>query len=138
MGQITCQFVRPDRLLYEGQVESLVLVTPSGELGIWPLHAPEIVALGDGIVRLNLLPEDGGGMVKVIVSGGYAEVENDLVIILADHARRSDDIEEDVVRQTRAQAEADRDALAKDDHRRAYYEGKIRWCDLLLKHATNQ
>lgn len=137
MGQITCQFVRPDRLLYEGQVASVVLVTPSGELGIWPLHSPEIVALGDGVVRLNLLEEDGGGMVKVIVSGGYAEVDDDLVIVLADHARRSDDIDEDVVLKTREAAEADRDALDEDDHRRAYYEGKIRWCDLLLQHAND-
>lgn len=137
MGQITCQFVRPDRLLYEGKVASLVLVTPSGELGVWPLHAPEIVSLGDGIVRLNLLEEDGGGTVAVIVSGGYAEIDDDLVIILADHARRADDIEPDVVRATRAQALADRDALDPDDHRRAYYENKMRWCDLLLRHAED-
>lgn len=138
MGKITCQFVRPDRLLYEGQVESLVLVTPSGELGVWPLHAPEIVALGDGVVRLNLLEEKGGGTAKVIVSGGYAEIANDLVIVLADHARRSDDIEPDVVSATREQAVADRDALDPNDHRRAYYENKIRWCDLLLEHAVTE
>lgn len=138
MGQITCQFVRPDRLLYEGKVASVVLVTPSGELGIWPLHAPEIVALGDGVVRLNLLEEDGGGTVKVIVSGGYAEVDDDLVIVLADHARRSDDIDEEVVRRTRADAVADMEALDPDDHRRAYYEGKIRWCDLLLSHVEDE
>ena len=135
MGYITCQFVRPDRLLYEGKAQSLVLVTPSGELGVWPLHAPEIVSLGDGVVRLNLLEEEGGGTVKVIVSGGYAEIEDDLVIILADHARRSDDIEPDVVQATRAEALADRDALEPDAHRRAYYDNKVRWCDLLLSHA---
>lgn len=135
MAYITCQFVRPDRLLYEGKVASVILVTPSGELGIWPLHSPEIVSLGDGIVRLNLLEEDGGGTVNVIVSGGYAEVENDLVIILADHARRSDDIEPEVVRATRAEAVANRESLDPDDHRRAYYDNKVRWCDLLLRHA---
>jgi F-type H+-transporting ATPase subunit epsilon len=138
MGQITCQFVRPDRLLYEGQVASVVLVTPSGEMGIWPLHSPEIVALGDGVVRLNLLEEDGGGTVKVIVSGGYAEVDHDLVIVLADHARRSDDIERDVVLETRAQAEAELKALDSNDHRDLYYENKIRWCDLLLAHADDE
>ena len=135
MAYITCQFVRPDRLLYEGKVASIILVTPSGELGIWPLHSPEIVSLGDGIVRLNLLEEDGGDTVNVIVSGGYAEVENDLVIILADHARRSDDIEPEVVRATRAEAVANRESLDPDDHRRAYYDNKVRWCDLLLRHA---
>ena len=145
MAYITCQFVRPDRLLYEGKVASVILVTPSGELGIWPLHSPEIVSLGDGIVRAIALGSTDGlkrnllatntGPVNVIVSGGYAEVENDLVIILADHARRSDDIEPEVVRATRAEAVANRESLDPDDHRRAYYDNKVRWCDLLLRHA---
>lgn len=138
MGQITCQFVRPDRLLYEGSVASLVLVTPRGELGVWPGHAPEIVALGNGVVRLNRLAADGGDMVKVIISGGYAEITPDQVIILADHARRADDIEAPVVRETRGKAVASRDALPKDDSRRAYYENKIAWCDLLLQHAPQE
>ena len=36
MAELSCQFVRPDRLLYEGPVASLILVTESGELGVWP------------------------------------------------------------------------------------------------------
>ena len=129
MGLITCQFVRPDKLLFEGKVQSLVLVTEYGELGVWPQHAAMIAALGDGVVRLHLPQEDGGDTVKIIVSGGYAEVSNDMVIILADHARREDDIERDVVLATRAAAEAKRDTLP------AYYDNKIKWCNLLLEHC---
>ena len=138
MGQITCQFVRPDRLLYEGAVASLVLVTPTGELGVWPLHSPAICALGDGVVRLNRLPEDGGETVEVIVSGGYAEITPSQVIILADHARRADDIEVDVVNETRDKAVAARDVFPEGDGRRAYYDNKIAWCDLLLQHASQE
>ena len=138
MGKITCQFVRPDRLLFEGEVASMVLVTPTGELGVWPGHAPEICALGDGIVRLHRTKEHGGDTVKVIISGGYAEITPNLVIILADHARRADDIEPDVVQTTRARAVADLEALDPSDHRTLYYENKIRWCDLLLLHAEDE
>ena len=49
---ITCQIVRPDRLLYEGQVESLVLVARTGEIGVWPGHASEIVALGLSLIHI--------------------------------------------------------------------------------------
>ena len=135
MAQITCRFVRPDKLLYEGPVASLVLATHTGELGVWPGHAAEICALGEGVVRLNQLPEDGGGTVRVLIAGGYAEISNNTVIILADHARRTDDIDPAVVRQTRANALAERDSLAEGDHRRAYWENKAHWCDLLLKDA---
>lgn len=132
---INCQFVRPDKLLFQGDVESLVLVSETGEVGIWPHHAPLIVALGNGVVRLHLPASDGGGEVKIIVSGGYAEVSNDTVIVLANHARRSDDIERDVVQTTKDKALAQRDALPEGDLRRAYYDEKVTWCDLLLAHT---
>lgn len=138
MATITCQFVRPDRLLYEGEVASLVLVTPTGELGVWPGHAPEICALGNGAVRLNLTADRGGETVKVLISGGYAEITPQRVIVLADHARRADDIEPDVVAETRAKAVSTRDELPSDDSRRAYYDNKIAWCDLLLQHAPQE
>ncbi|MDO4538502.1 MAG: ATP synthase F1 subunit epsilon [Coriobacteriales bacterium] len=132
---ITCQFVRPDKLLFQGDVDSLVLVAESGELGVWPGHAPAIVALGNGIVRLHIPAADGGGEVQIIVSGGYAEVSNDTVTVLADHARKSDDIEADVVQDTKDKAIAKRDSFPEGDHRRAYYDEKIAWCDLLLAHV---
>lgn len=132
---ISCQFVRPDRLMYQGDVESLVLVAESGEIGIWPGHAPMIVALGNGVVRLHLPAADGGEQVDIIVSGGYAEVSNDTVTVLANHARKSDDIEADVVQATRDEAAQKRDAIPAEDPRRAFYEEKITWCDLLLSHA---
>ena len=136
MAELNCQFVRPDRLLFDGPVANLVLVTYAGELGVWPGHAPEIVALGDGVVRIRRLPEDGGEEYDVVVSGGYAEVDNDGVIILADHARRTDDIDPEVVRRTRDEAIEALDEIVEGDHRAAYYEKKIRWCNLLLRHAA--
>ena len=76
------------------------------------------------------------GEYDVVVSGGYAEIDNDEVIILADHARRADDIDPDTVRETRDEAIEHLDQIDEGDHRRAYYEGKIRWCNLLLKQVT--
>ena len=134
MAGIHLSIVRPDRLVWEGDIHHVVLCARRGELGVWPLHAPEIVALGDGVMRIH---EDEGASVsqRVVISGGYAEIMGDEVIILADHARRADDIEPDVVRATREKACAALDALDADSHRRAYYESKIAWCDLLLQCA---
>ena len=113
---------------------SIVLATIDGDLGVWPGHEPEIVALGDGVVRLHINQPDGGVFTqKVVISGGYAEIDPSGDIILADHARRADDIDEDVVRETRDIAIDKRDALDEKDHRRTYYENKIKWCNLLLK-----
>lgn len=136
MAELICHFVRPDRSLFEGPVASLVLVTYAGELGVWPGHASEIVALGDRVVRITRRAEDGGGEYDVVVSGGYAEIDNDEVIILADHARRTDDIDPDKVRETRDEALEELDQIEEGNHRRAYFENKVRWCNLLLKQVT--
>lgn len=69
MAELNVQFVRPDRALFQGPVASLVLVTYAGELGVYPGHAAEIVALGNGVVRMKKLPQDGGGEEDVVVSG---------------------------------------------------------------------
>ena len=76
MAELMVQFVRPDRIMFEGPVASVILATPKGELGIWPGRRPIICALGDGVVRINRLEANGGGTVRVVVSGGYAEVDN--------------------------------------------------------------
>ena len=58
---------------------------------------------------------------------------SDEVIVLADHARRTDDIDPDIVRRTRDEAIEAREACDEGDHRRAYYDNKVNWCNLLLK-----
>ncbi len=136
MAELTCRFVRPDRLLFEGTVDSVVLATIDGEMGILPGHAPEICALGDGVVRLNCEVDDSPTR-RILVSGGYAEVGDDFVLVLANHARDIDDIDVDDVEKTKKIAEENRDKLPEHDSRRAFYQGKIDWCDLLLKHAKD-
>ena len=85
--ELNVQFVRPDRALFQGPVASLVLVTYAGELGVYPGHAAEIVALGNGVVRMKKLPQDGGGEENVVVSGGYAEIQDDEVIVSTERGR---------------------------------------------------
>jgi F-type H+-transporting ATPase subunit epsilon len=88
-------------------------------------------------VRLNLADEAGGGVLRVLVSGGYAEVDNDEVIVLADHARREDEIDLDRERAGLAEAMADRDRFGADDVRRAHYDNTVRWCQQLIDYAES-
>ena len=138
MAELTVQFLRPDRLMFEGPVASVILATPRGELGVWPGRRAIICALGDGVVRLNRREEDGGGIAHVVVSGGYAEVNDDTVIILADHARRTDDIDISETEALLADAKATLAGLAEDDNRKAYWAGKVKWWTMLLKYADTR
>lgn len=134
MDTLTCQIVRPDKLLYEGEATSVILAARTGELGIFPKHGAEVCALGDGVMRINR-PEgtDGPQQLRVVIMGGYAEVANDTLIVLATHARDLGDIEPQTVQQTRELATEQLNALPVGDHARAYYQEKINWCDLLLR-----
>ena len=125
MDTLTCEIVRPDKLLYKGEAANVILVARAGELGVFPKHGAEISALGDD-----------GSQRRVVIMGGYAEVANDRLIVLATHARNADDIEPETVKRTREKAAELRDSLDANDHRRAYYDEKIRWCDLLLTVAS--
>lgn len=138
MSTLTCRIVRPDKLLFEGEVASVVLATQTGELGVLPNHASEICALGDGVMRVTPSPEVGGPVRGIIISGGYAEIADNMVVVLANHARATDDIEPERVKEVRQEAVEARDAIPEGDHRRAYYVNKINWCDLLLKNAEPQ
>ena len=134
MDTLTCQIVRPDKLLYEGEATSVILAARTGELGIFPKHGAEVCALGDGVMRINR-PEgsDGPQQLRVVIMGGYAEVANDTLIVLATHARDLGDIEAQTVQQTRELATEHLNSLPVGDHARAYYQEKINWCDLLLR-----
>jgi F-type H+-transporting ATPase subunit epsilon len=134
---LSYQIVRPDKLLHEGEATYVNLVTRSGELGVYPRHAPEICALGDGVMRIEHEPDENGYIEhRIVISGGYAEITGTQVIVLAQHARDVNDIDEAVVEATRAEAVANRDALPVSDSRRGYFEDKIAWCDLLLKERS--
>jgi F-type H+-transporting ATPase subunit epsilon len=130
------QIVRPDKLLHEGEATYVNLITRSGELGVYPRHACEICALGDGVMRIeHELDEEGFTQHRIVISGGYAEITGDMVIVLAAHARDVNDIYPDVVEATKQDALEQRDALPQGDSRRDYFDNKIAWCDLLLKES---
>lgn len=135
MGTLTIRFVKPDMVLYEGQGTELVLPAHTGELGVRPGHASEICALGDGVVRIKGIEGLEDETVRVMVSGGYAEIHNDTVVIIADHARAVKDFDEAIVLEKRKEALAARDVLPEGDPARAYYDNKVSWFDFELKHA---
>jgi F-type H+-transporting ATPase subunit epsilon len=73
-----------------------------GEIGILPRHAPLLTALNPGVM---VLKNDGQEEV-LAVSGGFLQVSNNRVLILADTAERGDELDEQRAQEARANAEA--------------------------------
>src|SRR6266508_675440 len=103
---IRCEIVSQDRSVFSGDVDIVVLPGSAGEMGILPKHAPVLTTLKYGFVKVR---KDGKEEVFT-VAGGVAEVQPNIVTVLADAAENVQEI--DVVRAEAARRRAE-EALAK-------------------------
>ncbi len=99
---IHCDIVSAEAQIYSGLVELLVATGAEGELGICYGHAPLLTSLVPGPVRVV---EQGGEEQVFYASGGFLEVQRDVVTILADTALRADDVDEAAAEEARKAAE---------------------------------
>ena len=74
---------RPRSILYTNEVQMVVATTPDGEIGILPLHAPIVTTLAPGEVRLRF-GDASADWEFFSIAGGYLQVHEDKVIVLAD------------------------------------------------------
>ncbi|WP_421567208.1 ATP synthase F1 subunit epsilon [Stenotrophomonas sp. PD6] len=86
--------------LWSGDVREVSLPGSEGRFGVMAQHAPLLSTLREGMVSVYPIPPEPP--LHVYVSGGYVEVQPGKVIVLADLALRSDDLD-----QARAQAARD-------------------------------
>ncbi|MCL6612902.1 MAG: F0F1 ATP synthase subunit epsilon [Peptococcaceae bacterium] len=95
------EIVTPEKKVFTGDVNFVVVPGELGELGFLPNHAPLMSALKIGIVRV----QQEGKSFKVAVSGGFVEVRGNRVTILADTAERDDEIDRERAERARERAE---------------------------------
>jgi F-type H+-transporting ATPase subunit epsilon len=82
---LLCEIVTPESILYTNEVQMVVATTPEGEIGILPLHAPIVTTLAPGEVRLRF-GDSSADWEFFSINGGYLQVHEDKVIVLADAA----------------------------------------------------
>jgi F-type H+-transporting ATPase subunit epsilon len=80
---VDLEIVSPEKLLLSRPVDMVVIPAAEGEMGVLPQHAPMIVLLRPGVIRLY----EGGRVTESLqVTGGFAEVTPNRVTVLADAA----------------------------------------------------
>jgi F-type H+-transporting ATPase subunit epsilon len=100
---IQLEIVSPERRAYADEVDMVVVPGADGELGILPHHTRLISALGTGELRIKK-----GGIEQILfISGGFVEVRPDKVVVMADLAEHSDEIDEQRAIDARKRAEAE-------------------------------
>jgi len=104
---IRCEIVSQDRIVFQGEVDIVVLPGVEGVMGILPNHAPLLSVLQYGFVTVRMGREEE----VFSVSGGVVEVQPDQVTVLADAAENVEEI--DVQRAEAARRRAE-EALQKE------------------------
>ena len=87
MPTMLFEMVTAEKLLFSDQVESIVAPGEAGELGILPHHAPLLSILKSGELRVT---QDGQEQF-ISITGGFLEVLDNKVTVLADAAERADE-----------------------------------------------
>ena len=82
--------VTADSELYNGEADLVSAPGSEGRLGILPRHAALLTTLAVGELVIKL----GGNEEPLFVSGGFLEVNNNTVTVLADTAEHGEDIDQ--------------------------------------------
>ncbi len=97
------EIITPQRIVYQGEVIGCRAPGASGGFQILYNHAPFLSSLEIGEVKID---KSQGAELHYAVSGGFVEARDNRVILLADTAERTDEID-------KARAEAARDRARK-------------------------
>ena len=83
-AKLKVSVISPERTVYEGEAEQVVAPAWDGEIGILRGHAPLLVLLGDGDVRVRNAGQDH----RFRISGGFMQVVDDVVTVLSERAEQ--------------------------------------------------
>jgi F-type H+-transporting ATPase subunit epsilon len=130
--KINFELVSPAKLLISSPVDMVVVPGSEGDFGALAQHSPMIATVRPGVIDVH----DGGKVsTRIFVAGGFAEVNEQRVTVLAEEALPVGDISHDMV-STRMQAAKEALADAKTDSARIAAE-KLMTIALALQAAAH-
>jgi F-type H+-transporting ATPase subunit epsilon len=105
------EVVTPSRRVLQSQASEIRIPGALGELGVLPGHTPLLTSLGTGEVKFT----EGGTTGRLVVQGGFAEVQPDAVTVLATIAETVDEIDVEAARKQLAEAQEQLKTVSADD-----------------------
>ena len=118
MASFHFELVAPDRLLFRGRAQSVLVPGGEGDFVVLEHHAPVMAALRPGIVAIE---DDHGKTTRMFVRGGFAEVNQAGLVLLAETAIPVDELSAERLAEEIKNAEEDV-ADAVDEQRRLAQE----------------
>ena len=101
MAPLQFEILTAERRVYSDEVDMVIAPGQLGELGILPSHAPLLTPLQPGELRIK----KGSEEVAIAVTGGFLEMFQNKLTVLADAAERADEIDVERAEQAMARAQ---------------------------------
>ena len=132
--KITLRLVTPSRLLLDEEVDEVSAPGALGEFGVLPLHISFLTLLEAG----EMSYKRGAERSHLAISGGYAEVLDDTMTVLADAAEFAAEIDIERARRARERAEKKLDELSREDKEFLAVEAALRRALVRLQLASRE
>ena len=121
---LTLEIVTPEARVYSDTIDSVVIPTVEGEIGILPGHIPLLTQVADGELRVT----KGAETTYLVIGGGFAEIDGDKVSVLAERAIAEDQIDEKFVEDAMKRAEQSiKEAKHMDPHEFEHLQNMVRF-----------
>lgn len=101
LPKIKFKIVTPERTVYESEVEQATLPVLDGQVTILPNHRSYIAALKPG----EMMVKENGQEVRMAVSGGFIEFNENALVVLADTAEHAEEIDLQRAQEAKKRAE---------------------------------
>jgi len=134
---LLCEIVTPESILYTNEVQMVVATTAEGEIGILPLHAPIVTTLAPGEVRLRF-GDSAADWEFFSINGGYLQVHEDKVIVLADAAVSLSQIDAERARESTKLIKERLSELPAECEERDNLLRDLNWAETQLKVAERR
>jgi F-type H+-transporting ATPase subunit epsilon len=101
LDKVNLLIISPEGTILSDSVDGVSFPTVLGDIAVLPGHMPLFTKLKDG----EILVRKAGEETSIAITGGFLEITDDRVNVMADYAIRSTDIEIDKAEQARKRAE---------------------------------
>ncbi len=95
------EIITPEKIVYKEEIEEIVIPTVNGQIAILPNH----IGLLTQIVTGEIIIKKSNKTESIAITGGFLEVDKNHLTVLADYAKKAEDIEIAKVEEARKKAE---------------------------------
>jgi F-type H+-transporting ATPase subunit epsilon len=113
MAKLTVEIVTPEKKILSVQADEAIIPGARGLFGVRPGHTPFLSLMEPGALTLK----EGASTQIYFVAGGFVEVGNDKVLVLADHAEAAGDIDVEAARKRMLEAQERLKGMSAEDTR---------------------